>query len=130
MGSAGRWVASPSCRFDSPSPSRSCSPSSPRRRAPSKPATADLYGPSFKYCGSFKAKSLAIHVYAKKITCRKARSIEREYWLGPRSRKIYVNGGFGADGYIKLKRFRGWKCTSGSGGGSCNKRRSSAAYAN
>ncbi len=89
----------------------------------------DAYGPSFRYCGSFKAE-YRIGVFAKKITCAKAKRIQREYWLGPRSRKIIRNGGTGASGYVLLKRYPGWKCTSGSGGGQCAKRKSVAAYQN
>jgi hypothetical protein len=89
----------------------------------------NAFGRSFHYCGAFKAE-YEIGVFAKKITCAKARRIQREYWLGPRSRKIIRNGGYGASGYILLKRYPGWKCTSGSGGGQCAKSKSVAAYQN
>jgi hypothetical protein len=87
------------------------------------------YGPEFRYCGSFKA-AYRIHVYATQMRCRKARRIQKEYWLAPRHRKIYVNGGVGATGYVLLKRFPGWRCSSGSGGGNCAKGDKIAAYQN
>ena len=56
--------------------------------------------------------------------------IQKELWLGPQDMQESVNGGSGALGYILLKRFPGWKCTSGSGGGSCKKGRKVSAYEN
>lgn len=104
---------------------------------------AGPYGPSYRYCGSFKATSpllrtrltlssggYNIRVYATHMRCRKALRIQKEYWLGPRHRKVIVNGGAGATGYILLKRFPGWRCGSGAGGGACTKGRASAAYQN
>lgn len=97
---------------------------------PSVGADADDWGPSFKDCGSFKAGAYRIEVYASKVTCKKAKRIQRELWLGSAKDKESVNGGSGASGYVKLKRFPGWRCTSGSGGGSCKKGKSVAAYEN
>lgn len=92
-------------------------------------ADPNAFGPAYKYCKSFQAE-YRIHVYAKRVTCRRARQIQREYWLGPRSRKIIRNGGSGANGYVLLKRFPGWGCGSGAGGGACTKGKASAAYQN
>lgn len=73
-------------------------------------------------CGSFQARSIRIRVSANERTsCRTALAVERERWLGPPSRKRIVNGGTGAAGHTELKRYPGWKCTSGSGGGNCRK---------
>jgi len=90
-------------------------------------ATPDYYPPGSKHCGSFKA-GYRIYVSATHMTCKRARAIQREYWLAPKSRRIIVNGGTGANGYVKLKRYPGWKCFSGAGGGACDKRRASAGY--
>jgi hypothetical protein len=90
----------------------------------------EAFGPTFKFCKSFHAGSLRIDVYAHLVTCRRARAIQKELWLGPDSRKRVFNGGSGAAGYVLLKRFPGWRCGSGSGGGSCNKGKASAAYQN
>lgn len=90
----------------------------------------DAFGPSYKYCKEFRGGGYTISVYAKRISCKKARAIQRELWNGPRSRKIIRNGGSGASGYILLKRYPGWRCGSGAGGGSCNKGKASAAYQN
>lgn len=86
------------------------------------------YGPSHKRCGKFRARGYSIFVFKARTSCRKATRILREYWLGPKRRKVIVNGGSGAFGYVLLKRYRGWKCTSGSGGGGCRKGRREAAY--
>lgn len=85
--------------------------------------------PGLHYCGSFQS-DYKIYVYKKGITCRKAMRIQREYWNGKRADRVTVNGGTGAAGYTVLKKFPGWKCGSGSGGGSCNKGKATAAYQN
>jgi hypothetical protein len=85
--------------------------------------------PGYRKCGTFHAQ-YRIHVYAKHLSCRRARRIQKEYWLAPDSRKVSHHGGYGAAGWITLKRFPGWKCTSGSGGGACAKGRRQAAYQN
>ena len=62
-----------------------------------------------------------VDVSATNLSCRKARAIEREFWLGPRRRKVLVNGGSGYDGYTLLKRYPGYRCNFGAGGGGCQK---------
>lgn len=81
-------------------------------------------------CGTFKANVLRIHVYAKNISCRKARRIQKALWIGPESGRVSHNGGSGAYGWITLKKFPGWICRSGTGGGSCQKGNKSAFYLN
>ena len=93
-------------------------------------ATPNYDWPGMKKCGTFKAQSYTIYVYAKNIKCATARRIQKEYWLGPRSRKVVHNGGTGASGWVTLKRYPGWRCTSGSGGGGCNRGKKSASYQN
>ena len=85
------------------------------------------YGHGVRYCGSFKS-GYRIYVYASHTTCHTAMRIQKEYWRGKRRNKVIVNGGSGAMGYVLLKRYPGWKCTSGSGGGGCSKGRKSAYY--
>lgn len=92
-------------------------------------ATPGYDWPGMKKCGTFQAQ-YKIWVYAKHISCGLARRIQKEYWLGPESRRTVHNGGHGAYGWITLKRFPGWRCTSGSGGGGCSKGRRSASYQN
>jgi len=99
--------------------------------AAASPSLADNpYGPGYKSCGSFRASDYRIRVYAKDMTCRRAVRIQKEYWLGKRSDRRVYNGGSGADGYILLDKYPGWKCTSGSGGGGCRKDTHVAAYQN
>jgi hypothetical protein len=89
----------------------------------------DAWGPGYRSCGSFKAE-YRINVSAKGVRCSIATRVQREYWLAPKRRKVIVRGGVGADGYVLLKRFPGWKCFSGAGAGSCVKGSKHAAYDN
>jgi hypothetical protein len=86
-----------------------------------------------KKCGSFKSKQskpYRIYVYANKhLSCKKATRIMRAYW-GPSSGTISHNGGSGAFGWVTLKKYPGWKCYSGAGGGSCRHRKAVAGYQN
>lgn len=110
----------------------------PQPREPSPPSSGtpgssepNPYGRSHQYCGAFRDRGgLRIRVYASHLPCSEAIQIQREYWLGPRRRKVIVNGGHGAGGSIRLKRYPGWRCTSGSGGGGCRKGSSEASYQN
>jgi hypothetical protein len=92
-------------------------------------ATPDYDWPGMRKCGTFKA-GYTIYVYAKNITCKTARRIQIEYWRGPKSRQVVHNGGTGAGGYITLKRYPGWRCYSGAGGGSCSRGKKVAGYQN
>ena len=93
------------------------------------PSQADNpYGPGYTACGSFRAKVGQIDVYARHLSCRRAMRIQREYWLGKRRNKRFVNGGNGANAYTLLDKYPGWRCNSGAGGGNCRKRNSEADY--
>jgi hypothetical protein len=92
-------------------------------------ATPDYDWPGMKKCGTFRASS-TIYVYAKNITCKTARRIQIEFWRGPKRRQVVHNGGTGADGWITLKRYPRWRCTSGSGGGGCSRGNKTAGYQN
>jgi hypothetical protein len=85
--------------------------------------------PGTRRCGTFRS-SYRIHVYAKKISCKKARRIQKTYWRGPDSGRVVHNGGTGAYGWITLKKFPGYRCTSGAGGGVCKKGNKEAWYLN
>ncbi len=90
---------------------------------------AATWGPGFKRCGSFNAASSEIQVFTKDLSCAKARRIQKEFWLGPPSRKIVTYSEVGPpEEEVRLKRFPGWVCVPGPGGGSCVKGRHEAAY--
>ncbi|WP_217925002.1 hypothetical protein [Miltoncostaea oceani] len=89
----------------------------------------NYWGADYKSCGSFET-SYHTHVYAKGIKCRLAVRLQKEYWNAPARFKVIVNGGSGAEGYTRLRRFPGWICRSGSGGGSCAKGKRVSAYSN
>lgn len=92
-------------------------------------SAAGPYGPAYRACGSFHA-TYRIRVYATGMSCRRAVAIQKEWWLGPPTRQVVVNGGSGAGGYVLLKRYPGWRCSSGSGGGQCVRGPAVAAYQN
>ena len=96
-------------------------------RAPS--STADGYwGTGYRVCKAVRdTDGEKIYVSAKHVSCRKARRIIAEYYLAPESEKELV-GPDSYNGYVKLKRFPGWKCTSGASAGGCRKGRKMAAY--
>lgn len=96
---------------------------------PATHATPDYDWPGMKKCGIFQA-DYTIWVYAKHIPCRRARRIQKEYWLAPADRKVVHHGGTGASGWVTLKRYPGWRCTSGSGGGQCTRGEKIAGYQN
>jgi hypothetical protein len=77
-------------------------------------------------CGSFKAR-YTIHVSARHVSCRVALKVQQEYWLAPEDEKELV-GPDEYNGYVRLKRFPGWHCTSGAMAGACVKGRKEAAY--
>jgi hypothetical protein len=83
---------------------------------------ASDWGPGFKACGSFHAE-YKVQVFAKDVNCAKARRIQKEYWLAPKSRTIEI-----VPPEVRLKRFPGWRCFSGTGGGTCTKGDKVAAY--
>lgn len=91
----------------------------------SSATTVADWGPGFKGCGSFDTGH--VHVFAENIGCTKARRIQKEYWLAPKSRTVEVTPPSGPP-EVRLKRFPGWICASGSGGGSCVKGDKVAAY--
>jgi hypothetical protein len=84
--------------------------------------------PGMKKCGSFPAR-YRIYVYAnKRLGCRKARKVMKAWWLGKPGTVVEHDGPTG--GYVTLKRFPGWRCDSGAGGGGCRKGRRVAGYQN
>ncbi|MBS1862867.1 MAG: hypothetical protein JSS68_14280 [Actinobacteria bacterium] len=92
------------------------------------PAQGDAFTvpAGYKGCGSFQAR-YTIHVVAKHVSCRTAMKVQKEYWLAPESEKELV-GPDEYNGYVRLKRFPGWRCTSGAMAGACVKGRKEAAY--
>lgn len=88
-------------------------------------ASDPYWGAAYDSCGrqTYATRDLGmvkIYIARKGTTCKVALKIEREYWTAPASRLRVVNGGTGYRGYILLKRYPGWKCTSGAGAGSCS----------
>jgi hypothetical protein len=92
----------------------------------SSATSASDWGPGFKACGSFHAE-YKIQVFAKDVSCAKARRIQKEYWLAPKSRTVEIIPKVGPP-EVRLKRFPGWRCFSGTGGGTCTKGDKVAAY--
>ncbi len=97
--------------------------------AVSSATTASEWGPGFKACGSFRDGGGTIHVFAKEISCAKSRRIQKALWLGPHSGWIVHLPKVGPE-EIRLKRFPGYVCISGTGGGNCIKGEKVSAYSN
>jgi hypothetical protein len=95
----------------------------------SSATTAADWGPGFKACGRFKDHGGTIHVFAKDISCAKSRRIQKAVWLGPHSGWIVHIPKEGPE-EIRLKRFPGYVCISGTGGGTCTKGKKVSAYSN
>jgi hypothetical protein len=91
------------------------------------PPDPDVYGPTFGFCNSFHAKGYRIDVYARNVSCHRARAVQKAFWRGSEKSVIY-HPMHGVDEYWTLERFPGWRCTTGAGGGSCSKGRAMAAY--
>jgi hypothetical protein len=85
---------------------------------------------AYHYCSSFKARHYTIRVYATNVSCRKAVKVQRAWWLGPKSATHQHGPGPLPSTYYTMDGFPGWKCSWGSGGGSCNKGKRSAGYQN
>jgi len=101
--------------------------------APTSTAADPYWGPAYRACGrqtfhSHEQGTVRVYVAEQHTTCKTARKIQREYWTAPNSRLTIIAGGTGAAGYVLLKRYPGWKCTSGAGAGSCQKSRRFAGY--
>lgn len=101
-------------------------------------ATAQASGgwydwPGMKKCDEFRAGDTLIKAYASKETesqaplgCGRANRIMRAWWRGPDPEAHdHQNGD-----YYTLERFPGWRCSSGSGGGSCSRGDRVAGYQN
>jgi hypothetical protein len=95
-------------------------------------ASDDPWGPGFRTCGSFKSGEYTIKVHAKGMTCKRAKAIQREFWNGPKRRKVEHNGADNASSYVTLKRYPGYRCATGAGAGTCSnsKHTKVAAYDN
>jgi hypothetical protein len=79
------------------------------------------FGSGYRHCGPVRSgHPYPIYVSAGHMDCRKARRIDREYYFGPESRKRH-HGPESYNGYWTLKRYPGWRCTEGTGGGGCRK---------
>jgi hypothetical protein len=81
--------------------------------------TADDPYPGYHSCGRVSGgHHFSISIYAKKLSCGRARRIDHEYYFGPEDRKRH-HGPENYNGWWTLKRFPGWRCTEGTGGGGC-----------
>lgn len=83
-----------------------------------------------KACGSFK-ETYRYRVSASRgLKCRFALRIVKSFIRSRSSwRKRSIDGTVAGTHYTNRK-FKGWRCFEGSGGGSCSKRRRSAGYQN
>lgn len=78
----------------------------------------------YRYCGPAPRRAGA-YLRARNLTCVRARRIIK-YWLslGPGVKLHFANPGT----YYTLRRYPGWTCGDGAGGGGCSKGRRWAGY--
>lgn len=87
-------------------------------------------GPKPRHCGTIPVHDEfhpRVRVSAMHTSCAKARRIMRAYLDGPADEQELV-GPDDYNGYVRLKRFPGWHCTSGAGAGGCRKGRREAGW--
>ena len=86
------------------------------------------FGPGYRHCGPVHGPNgFDLYISASGIGCGKAKRIDREYYFGPESRKRH-HGPENYNGWWTLKRYPGWRCHEGTGGGGCDKHGRSAAF--
>jgi hypothetical protein len=79
------------------------------------------FGPGSRHCGPVRAgRPYPIYISAKRLSCRRAKRVDREFYFGPENRKRH-HGPENYDGWWTLERYPGWRCTEGTGGGGCRK---------
>lgn len=82
---------------------------------------------SAKKCGSFKATYRYTVSKSGPVKCSFALRIVKSF-IRDHDRWRKRGDGTVAGTYYTNRRFRGWRCSEGSGGGSCSRGRRSAAY--
>jgi hypothetical protein len=98
--------------------------------APGGPGVADAARLRARHCGSIPVEDEfhpKVRVSASHISCRKARRIITAYLDGSADEQELV-GSDDYNGYVRLKHFPGWRCTSGAGAGGCRKGRREAGW--
>ena len=78
-------------------------------------------------CGYFAVGEGQVYVSAYGITCALALRLQKAYWLAPEDEKELI-GPDEYNGYVRLKKFPGWHCTSGALAGGCHKGQLDAGY--
>jgi hypothetical protein len=96
--------------------------------APGAASGAGYWGPGFKICRALRTHGEKLYVSAQNLPCGKAIRLTKAYWFSPPGQTELV-GESEYNGYVRLKRFPGWRCNSGAGGaGGCHKGRQFAAF--
>lgn len=77
------------------------------------------FGAGYRHCGQVRnGQGGWIYASARDMNCRLARRIVGEFYFGPSDRKRH-HGPENYTGWWTLDRYPGWRCTEGTGGGSC-----------
>lgn len=93
-----------------------------------KPAGADpTYWPGYKQCDTFELVEYNVEVYKKRVKCSFARRIVKSYYIDGDGWR-YHDRGPAMSYYTNRRKFKGWKCSSGSGGGGCYRGRKKVGY--
>jgi len=86
--------------------------------------------PGMTLCGTMRVSWVPGHriiYYAHGIHCATARAIEYEIFLAPASHRV-VHNAQSRNAWTGLRRFKGWRCYFGAGGGQCIKGRMQSGF--
>jgi hypothetical protein len=92
-------------------------------------AHSSHYLDGYRHCGPVHgATGGTIWISAKRVSCARARRIDREFYFGPEDRKRHHGDETIQGSWWTLKRYPGWRCGEGTGGGSCHKHGATAFF--
>jgi hypothetical protein len=92
-------------------------------------AHSSHYLDGYSHCGPVhNGTGAKIWVSAQGVSCGLARRVDHEFYFGPEDRKRHHGGSTVEQSWWTLKRFPGWRCGEGTGGGSCHKHGATAFF--
>jgi hypothetical protein len=81
-----------------------------------------------RYCATYRQGDYRIIVRAKKVSCRKAKRVVKSFRVTQSRGWKHRGGSTMADSYYVNRKFPGWRCAEGSGGGACHRGRRWASW--
>jgi hypothetical protein len=81
-----------------------------------------------RYCATYRDGSYRVVVSASHVSCRKAKRVAKSFRVTKSRGWKHRGGSTSADSYWVNRKFKGWKCSEGSGGGACRRGNSWASW--